>query len=227
MSGAYLFLDEIRSAVRARLLQLVKCTTGPIALAGGGNQFQRWRGSFVADRFTPGDEVTLGDGNVYYVRAVDELALTVDRPTPASTDLSLLVDTVAGQYGIIAPVTLSCALPKGVAWEDELFSPTDGKPYVSESVRNISSLTRGLGRGGYQAHTVSADFVVNYPARNGARGAELMAGAMVDLFQPGTALVYGSSSGTVMQAQTRPLLKAPDFIGVPVSVTVTGYTARV
>jgi hypothetical protein len=204
--------------VRARLLELVKCSSGPLeGVIAAGKSFTRVDGgSFFADGFTPGDEITAsGIDGVMYVRGVQDAQLTVDR-LPAS---------VAG--GMISPVTFSCGLPIGMAWEDVIFSPVDGQPYIAESIRPISSVVRGLGKGGLQAHTVSANFVVNYPATVGARGAELMAGAMLDLFEPGSQLVYGSSSGTVTAAERKPLLLNADFIGVPVLITLVGYTARI
>lgn len=217
MSGAALFHDQLRSAVRARLLELVKCSSGPLdGVSVAGNVFTRAAGSFFEDGFTAGDEITAtGIDGVLYVRGVEDLALTVDS-LPASA---------AG--GMISPVTFSCALPIGRAWEDEIFSPVDGQPYIAESFRPISSVVRGLGNGGTQQHTVSANFVVNYPTVFGARGAELMAGAMLDLFEPGSQLVYGSSSGTVTAAARKPLVLAADYIGVPVLITLVGYTARI
>lgn len=222
MSGVALFHDQIRSAVRAQLLTLVKCSSGPIAASVSGNVYTRQDGSFFDDLFTPGDEIAItgfgtgaGDGSAI-VQAVDDLTLTVDQAL-----------TSGPASGMITPVTFTCGLPSGMAWEDVLFSPIDGRPFVSESFRPISSLARGLGKGGLQAHTSSANFVVNYPTSFTARGAELMAGAMLDLFEPGTQLVYGSSSGTVTAAERKPLLPSADYIGVPVLITIVGYTARI
>jgi hypothetical protein len=222
MSGAALFHTEMRAAVRSLLLTLMKCSSGAIAASVSGATYTRENGSFVDDHFTPGDEVEIagfgadaGDG-LAIVRAVDDLTLTLEQPL-----------TSAAPSGMITPVTFTCGLPSGMAWEDVTFSPTDGRPFVSEAFRPISSVARGLGKGGMQAHTSSANFVVNYPTEFGAFGAELMAGTMLDLFEPGTQLVYGSSSGTVMAAERKPLLPAADYIGVPVLVTIVGHTARI
>lgn len=222
MIGAALFHTQMRSAVRARLLTLVKCSSGPVAASASGHQFTRQAGSFFDDLFSAGDEITVSgfasDANngVFYVTSVDDLTLTVDATL-----------TSEPAYGMISPVTFLCKAPSGIAWEDVIFSPVDGQPYIAESIRPISSQVRGFGRGGLQAHTVSANFNVFYPTGLGAYGVELMAGAMLDLFEPGTQLVYGSSSGTVTAAERKALLPNADFTGVPVLITVVGYTARI
>jgi hypothetical protein len=234
MSGAALFHDEMRSAVRTLLLSLVKCASGPITGANTqGNAFTRNTGSFVADHFTMGDQIAVSgytdqaNNGIFYVRGVTPAALTVDRPLVAIAENFLSLDFASGSYGMISPVTFSCGLPSGIAWEDVRFSPVDGQPYIAESFRPITSIARGMGKGGLQAHTSSANFTVNYPTNFTARGAELMAGAMLDLFEPGTQLVYGSSSGTVTAAERKPLLPSADYTGVPVLITIVGYTARI
>lgn len=112
------------------------------------------------------------------------------------------------------------------AWEGRVYTPIKGTPYISESVRPISSEVRGLGLGGYIAHTVTANFQLHYPAGTGTTAIDALAGNLLQLFRPGTALVHSASSATVQQAERTGLQQEPDWTNCTVIITLVGHTVN-
>lgn len=112
------------------------------------------------------------------------------------------------------------------AWEGRPYQPVKGTPYVSESIRAISSVVRALGLGGNIAHTVTGNFTFHYPAGKGTNDIDGMAGNVMALFRPGTVLAYGDDGAVVQQAERGPVLQEPDWINVTVIITVVGHTAN-
>jgi hypothetical protein len=111
-------------------------------------------------------------------------------------------------------------------WEGRPFTPVRGTPWVSESYRPLSSDVRGLGIGGTIAHSVNASFTLHYPAGPGTAQIEAMAGAILQVFRPGTSLTYNGTAGVVQQAQMASVVQEPDWINLAVTVTLIGYTVN-
>ena len=111
----------IRLALRSRLLTLSACTTGTTTLAATTTGYTRASGSFVADGFRAGMEVTpsgFSANPVSVITSVSALAITV-------------ADTRAVESAS-ASRTLTVVLPTGQAWEDVKFQPVARKPFVIE-----------------------------------------------------------------------------------------------
>jgi hypothetical protein len=112
------------------------------------------------------------------------------------------------------------------AWEGRPYQPVKGTPYVSESIRAISSVVRALGLGGTIAHTVTGNFTFHFPAGKGTNDVDSMAGSVMALFRPGTVLAYGGDSAVVQQAERSAVIQEPDWINVTVIITAVGHTAN-
>lgn len=112
------------------------------------------------------------------------------------------------------------------AWEGRTYTPIKGTPYISESVRPISSVVRALGVGGTIAHTITANFQLHYPAGGGTTAIDAMAGNLLEHFRPGTTLVYSESKAVVQQAERTALQQEPDWINCTVIIRFVGYTVN-
>lgn len=113
--------QAIKLAMRTRLRSLQVCTTGTTALAATTTGYTRVTGSFVADGFRAGMEVTptgFTANPVSVITAVTATTMTV-------------ADARAAQ-GSASGRSLSVALPTAQAWEDVKFQPVAGKPFVIE-----------------------------------------------------------------------------------------------
>lgn len=113
-----------------------------------------------------------------------------------------------------------------IAWEGRQYTPVKGTPYIAESMVPVSSVVRAVGLGGTIAHTITANFTLHFPAGKGTNDVEALAGSVMELFRPGTALVYGTSSGMVQQAERMPLTQEPDWLNCPVVITIIGHTSN-
>lgn len=112
------------------------------------------------------------------------------------------------------------------AWEGRVYQPIKGTPYMSESVRAISSEVRALGVGGTIAHTITGNFTFHYPAGKGTNDIEGMVGTVLALFRPGTVLSYGGDSAIVQQAERTAVSQESDWINVTVIITAVGHTVN-
>src|SRR5574343_1423137 len=101
-------------------------------------------------------------------------------------------------------------VPAARAWEGEIYNPTRGAPYISESVRPGPSVVRGVGGGGAIAHTILANWTLQYPAGKGTKEIESAAAALMDAFKPGTSLAYDGQTGVIQRCERSPLVPAPD-----------------
>ena len=113
-----------------------------------------------------------------------------------------------------------------VAWEGKHFAPTEGVNWLTESLRPISSIVRGTGRGGYIAHTVTANLNVRVPADAGTLDLDAIAGSILEAFHPGTAIVYGPTSAIVQRAERLGNQQEPDWLSAPITLTMIGHTTN-
>jgi hypothetical protein len=107
--------------MRTRLRSLSVCTTGETNLAATATGYTRATGSFVADGFRAGMEVTPSGFS----------------PNPVSTIVSVTATTLVVADARVAQGasngrTLSVGLPSAQAWEDVRFQPTARQPFVIE-----------------------------------------------------------------------------------------------
>lgn len=127
--------------------------------------------------------------------------------------------------GIRQHLTSLSALPV-VAWEGRSYQPVKGTPWISEQMRPISSVVRATGRGGVIAHTLTENLTLHFPPGKGTVEIDALAGALIELFRPGTSVSYGGASAVVQQAERMALIQEPDWINCPVIVTLIGHTSN-
>ena len=113
-----------------------------------------------------------------------------------------------------------------VAWEGRAFQPVKGTPFLTEQMRPISSVVRATGVGGVIAHTVTANFTLHYPAGKGTNEIDALAGALLELFRPGSSVSYNTASAVVQQAERMAMIQEPDWINCPVVITFVGHTSN-
>jgi hypothetical protein len=113
-----------------------------------------------------------------------------------------------------------------VAWEGKRYTAKVGVPFIRESMRPSLSIPRALGRGGTISHTMTLYLVLFYPIGEGTLAAEDMAGKIVAKFPPGLSLVYSGSSGVITQSQRRAIITEPDWLSLPVEISITAYTVN-
>lgn len=117
-------------------------------------------------------------------------------------------------------------IPQEWAWEGKPYTARDGVPFIRESFRAINSEPRAVGRGGTIAHTMTGNLVLCFPP--GAQGTlpvETAAGLIIAAIPPGTALVYGQNNGVVTKTSRSAVITEPNWLQVPVTITILAYTA--
>lgn len=111
-------------ALRAPARAAVVCTTGATTLAATSTGYSRAAGSFIADGFKPGMEVT-------------PASFTQTDPG-VITDVQALTITIAGGRTVQSAGsgrTLSVsALPALMAWDNVALEPIAGRPYAEEEL---------------------------------------------------------------------------------------------
>jgi Bacteriophage related domain of unknown function len=204
---------DIRAAVRTKLLGLAVASRSVSTISASGSVFSDSSNGLAV--FAVGDELTASgftnpaNNGSFMVTAVAAGAVTVDG--------TLTTETAGARL-------LTVTLPQGRAWEGRTFTPTIGRPHVAEVMSPVSSSLSALGTGGTMAHTILSNFSVRCPSGRGTISVERLAGALMELFKPGTSLSYGQTSGTVMQSERRALLVEPDWLSCPVNITSVSYT---
>ena len=111
-----------------------------------------------------------------------------------------------------------------IAWEGEAYAPTVGVPYVAETLAANGSRVAAIGRGGNISHALLQTFGLFFPANAGTNAADALAGRLLKLFEPGTGIVHGGDQAMVQEAERLGLVTQPDWINVPVIITLTGHT---
>lgn len=112
-----------------------------------------------------------------------------------------------------------------VAWEGREFADQIGVPYIRESFRRIYSRVSAIGYASTIEHRMVANMTLFFPAKKGTLDIDTLAGRLFSAFLPGQSLVYGASSGTIMNTEQSALLQEPNWISCTVSVTITAFTA--
>ncbi|HEY6965902.1 MAG TPA: phage tail terminator-like protein [Burkholderiales bacterium] len=210
---------DLRAAWRTLVLAVVKAQSGALSNVGAsGSVLSRASGSWITDGFGVGDEVMVAG----FAAAQNNGRALVTAVTAADLTLDKALTTEAAGPAI----TVTAGLWQGRAWEGMPYAPTRGAPYVSETLRAISSQVRALGVGGTIAHTLLGTLVLFYPAGRGTLAVERMAGAIMKHLKPGTSLSYGTSAGVVTEASRAPLLQEPDWISCPVLITMAAHTTN-
>jgi len=201
-------------------------------LAATATGYTRGAGSFVADGFAPGMEVTAAgfttaaNNGTSVVTAVTAAAIAVDAytVTPVATPAGY---TVAARTLAVEAVGLGRGLTVGVpalrAWENISFDPLAGKPWVEEDYVPGPAASVTVGPLG-DVETLP-QYVVKFYGRTdcGTSGLSRLAGAALNLFPPHTAMTLASGDvlrvrGDVAPYKGQLVQTAPGYAVVPVTI---------
>ena len=171
---------EVRLAFRAKLLTLEVCTTGSMTLEATATGYARASGSFAADGFAVGMEVTPTG-----FPQVDRGVITA---------LTALAMTIDGGRTVAAPDTGRTVLagaPELIAWEN-LPIPggrVTGKPYGQEAyVPAPPEQKSGPASGGMVVETGLYRFSWFGPPNTDGLALDRSVDKLIELFRPGTTL---------------------------------------
>lgn len=197
-------------AIRNRAMTVVAATTGLISLAATADGFVRSTGSFVAENFAAGMEITpngFPSNAVLVVREVSPLTLyTTTAPTIATADVNR---------------SITAAFPTVFGRENKIITPpTDGRGYAEESFEELTQRTTALSVDAPREFTGNMRFVFHAKADTGMLGLRTLAEEARDLFPKGWSQTL--ADGSIVRTRN-------DFLPTArhVGVLETGFSAYV
>jgi hypothetical protein len=187
-------IDEIvlQLALRDRAKTLVVATTGVLSLAATALGYTRTTGSFVDDGFWPGMEITPAGFSVNALRVI--------------TDVSALTITVSGAVtpeAVSGGRSLTAGLPSNRAWENKVFQPTAGVPWVREEFLPGPTAQVTLGEHGELEATPMYALSISVAANTGLT-AKRYVNALRVLFAPRTIIPLSTGDFLHVRADTGP-----------------------
>jgi len=211
--------QQMQTALRTKLLTLEVCTTGSMSLTATATGYSRASGSFLADGFTPGMEVT-GTG---FTATANNAAKTLTAVTALTLTCSGTVTETAGTR------TLKVVLPADRAWENVEFTPTAGDPFVVEQFVPGGTNQFTAGAKGWMEAQVLYSVQVHVPQKVGIGAANGYADALIALFSPRTTMTLTNGDTLRVRADTGPyrgqlISRDPGWATVPITVPLRLYT---
>ena len=201
----------------ARTLEVLTTGSGTFAVTAVG--FTRSTGSFLADGFRKGMEVTAAGFDAS------------NNATHVVTAVTALLLTCTGCSGLAERTgrTLSVALPSQQSWENRDFTPTPGTPYVEEQFIPGPSLLRSIGPGATLRVTPQYGLKVFVPEDMGSEAPDAYVDGLVQLFAPRTSIVLSTGDALRVRTDTGPfvgqLLRRKDgWVTVPVTFPLQLFT---
>jgi hypothetical protein len=185
--------NALKLAMRTRLRSLQVCTTGSIALAATTTGYTRVTGSFVADGFRAGMEITPTGFTANPVSVI----------TAVTASTLQVADTRAAQ-GSAGGRSLSVALPLSQAWEDVKFQPVAGRPFVIEQYLPGPGELITLLPGGSVEYLPQYVVQVVTPAYTGGAASYGYADAILQHFPVGLVLIASDGSEARVRGQPAP-----------------------
>jgi hypothetical protein len=185
--------NALKLAMRTRLRSLQVCTTGSIALAATTTGYTRVTGSFVADGFRAGMEITPTGFTANPVSVI----------TAVTASTLQVADTRAAQ-GSASGRSLSVALPLSQAWEDVKFQPVAGRPFVIEQYLPGPGELITLLPGGSVEYLPQYVVQVVTPAYTGGAASYGYADAILQHFPVGLVLIASDGSEARVRGQPAP-----------------------
>ena len=209
----------IQKALRAKLLTLTVCTTGSVQISATATGYARASGSFLTDGFVPGLEVA-GTGFV-----------PANNANKTLTGVTALTLTCPGNSVEAAGTrTITAGLPSDRAWENVVFNPTTGTPFVEEVYLPgpMEAMTLGA-LGQLEVLPIYAPKIF-VPAGSGVGAARSYADALLTLFAPRTSLTVTGHTvtvGAVPAPYSGQLLQGlPGWAVIPVTIPLRVRTAN-
>lgn len=208
-------------ALRSKLLTLEAATTGSTSISATTTGYGRAAGSFIADGFRAGMEVT-GSG---FTDSSNNAAKTITSVSATSMTCDGCATEAAGTR------TISAALPANRSWTNVVFEPTQGEPWVEEQYLPGPMLRTGLGPTAQLEVRPMYNLRIYVPANVGIDGALQYADSLLTLFAPGTEITVGSGSTLTVRGDVAPFvgqMQQADagFAVVPVTVPLRLRTAN-
>lgn len=212
--------DMVQLALRSRALTLSVATTGSMALAATATGYSRAAGSFVTDGFVIGQEVTPSG--------------FVSNTPGTITAISPLTMTISGgrtALGSAGGRTLRVGLPSAQSWENVLFTPSTGKPYVSEQYVPGPVAQVTLGALGDLEFTGIYVLHVYVPSNTGISADGKYADRLLDLFAPRTAIALSNGDVVRIRSDVGPyrgqrVQPEPGWSVIPVNIPFRLRTAN-
>jgi hypothetical protein len=107
-------------------------------------------------------------------------------------------------------------------WEDEVYEPTLGTPYIRERQVPASSIRTSIG---VQEHVTLCMATLFFPSGGGTRAASEPAGKIIEAFSvPRLSLAYGGDKALVTKAEQKGRVIEPKWVSIPIIVTTLGHT---
>lgn len=199
---------QMQLALRSRLLALEVCTTGSTDLAATATGYTRSAGSFIADGFKLGMEITASgfgtaaNNGTGVITALTATVMTVSAYTVANDDDGVPTPTerTLEAEAEAAGRTIATALPVMRTWENTPTRPAAGKPYVSEQYIPGPTRQVTVGQDGQLEVTPQYQVQVSVPENTGSGAAREYADALMGLFAPGTSMTL--TNGDVLRVRT-------------------------
>jgi hypothetical protein len=213
---------DIQSALQTKLLSLVVCTTGLTTLSATAAGYARVTGSFLADQFAVGMEVT-------------STGFTAN-PTDVILGVSALTITTRNGRGAQAAGagrSLVVGLPSLRAWENADFTPTRGLPFLEEQFMPGIAFTTNDGDDGMLERRPMYSPRVYVPSNTGFLADGRYADAIAALFAPGTQIPIASGEKLVVRGDVAPMLgqrapaALPGWSCIPVTIALRCRTVAV
>ncbi len=136
------------------------------------------------------------------------------------------IEMQAAARAVMKAAVDASASPRPVfAWEGEKFTPQIGQAFIRESFRTDGTRLKSIGGPSKTIeHRATVALVLVYPAGKGTKPADLMAGALLAAFSPGSSLERNGCSAWVMAVDPRPALQEPDWFSIPVNIALLGHS---
>lgn len=119
---------------------------------------------------------------------------------------------------------LMAALPEWEEWEweDEVFEPTLGVPYIRERQMPVSSIRPSIG---VQEHVTLCLATLFFPSGGGTRAAGPTVGKIIEAFSvPRLSLAFGGDKAMVTKVEQKGRVVEPKWVSIPIIVTTLGHT---
>lgn len=187
---------EIQLALRIKLKTLQVVTSGAIEMSVTGSTFSRASGSYLADGFAAGMELT-GAGMIDITNNAPAVIRVV-------RDAAIEVDRALGTESSGVGKTLLVGLPSRRQWENVEFDPKANDPYIEEQLIPGPNSQITVGPGGTVESLPMYNVLVHVPTQVGTGAHNRYADAILNLFPPRLALVAANGDAVRVRADTAP-----------------------
>lgn len=187
-------------ALRARMVAAVVATTGSTTLSATSTGYARSSGSFLADGFRAGYEITQVTG--FSVAGNNQATTSQGR---VITEVTALAITCSGcsTDASASGRTIIVGVPFQRAYDDIKLAPVVGYPYIREDFAPATTAVRTIPvRTGYAEDT--GLYVITWFGIAGKGGIRRCADAVLERFTPGTTFALSDGTGLRIPSEQGP-----------------------